>query len=63
MTFLAPVLVCVILFAALLYILRAKRRGRRCIGCPYAGACSRSCCDKSCSADADPDENTAEKDM
>ena len=29
--------------AALFYILRAKRRGEKCIGCPYAKGCGGNC--------------------
>ena len=30
--------------AALLYIYKQKKKGKKCIGCPYAN----SCCKKSC---------------
>ena len=29
--------------AAVLYIVRAKKRGEKCIGCPNAGVCSGNC--------------------
>ena len=29
--------------AAVFYIIRAKRRGQKCIGCPYAKGCSGKC--------------------
>jgi len=25
------------------YLLRARKRGKKCIGCPYAGQCSEKC--------------------
>ena len=28
---------------ALFYIIRAKRRGKKCIGCPYADSCGKNC--------------------
>ena len=28
--------------AIILYLIRAKKRGQTCIGCPYAGKCERS---------------------
>ena len=28
---------------ALFYIIRAKKQGQKCIGCPYAKNCSGSC--------------------
>ena len=31
------------------YIVRAKRRGRKCIGCPDGSACSGSCQSCNCS--------------
>lgn len=34
-----------IVFAALFYLYRAKKRGEKCIGCPYA----KQCADKKCS--------------
>ena len=31
------------LSAAVLYIVRAKRRGEKCVGCPYARQCGGKC--------------------
>ncbi len=36
--------VCLIIGAALFYIIKAKKSGKKCIGCPYADACSRDKC-------------------
>ena len=33
-----------ILPGAGLYVYRAKKRGNKCIGCPYANACSKKNC-------------------
>lgn len=35
--------------AAVFYIVRAKRRGERCIGCPMSGKCGKSCSSGGCS--------------
>ncbi len=33
-----------IIGGAIVYIVKAKKKGKKCIGCPYAGSCStRSC--------------------
>ena len=43
-------IVACILGAAAGYIIKAKKKGRKCIGCPYSGSCSGSCsgCGGSC---------------
>ncbi|MBE7022380.1 MAG: FeoB-associated Cys-rich membrane protein [Ruminococcaceae bacterium] len=28
------------------YVYRAKKRGRKCIGCPDSCSCSKKCCDQ-----------------
>lgn len=42
----ADIIISVILIAmvsgAIVYIYKEKKKGRRCIGCPMAGSCSRS---------------------
>ncbi len=42
-------IVAVIAFFAVRYIVRAKRSGRKCIGCPDGSACSGSCHSCNCS--------------
>lgn len=48
----AIILIVLIISAATFYIIKAKRRGQKCIGCPYSKTCSskntgpRSCCSK-----------------
>ncbi len=32
-----------IIGAALMYLIKEKKKGTRCIGCPSAGACSKNC--------------------
>ena len=44
------VVVLAIVGAAGLYILKAKKKGVKCIGCPAAGQCKHSC---SCSKDVE----------
>lgn len=51
-----------ILGGAAIYIVRAKKKGVKCIGCPAGGNCSGSCsgncagCSGECSHGADQDE-------
>ena len=33
----------IIIGLALFYIVRSKRSGKKCIGCPYADTCSKGC--------------------
>ncbi len=42
------VVLAAIIGAATAYIVRAKRKGQKCIGCPYGKSCSKggSCCNK-----------------
>ena len=35
-----------ILAAAIFYVIRAKKRGQKCIGCPQSGACGGKCAEK-----------------
>ena len=35
------VIVAVIIFAALYYIYRSKKKGKKCIGCPYSSSCGK----------------------
>ena len=37
------VAIVLIIGAAVAYIVRAKRRGQKCIGCPYAKSCKGGC--------------------
>ena len=40
--------VLLIIAAALTYIIRAKKKGQKCIGCPYSDSCGKGQC--SCSS-------------
>lgn len=37
------VAILIIVGGALFYIIRAKKRGQKCIGCPYAKQCAGNC--------------------
>jgi len=40
------VLIVAILGGAIAYLIRAKKRGQRCVGCPHSKTCSGGCsCD------------------
>ena len=41
-TIIAVIAVAVILFLAIRYIVREKRKGVHCIGCPMAGSCTKA---------------------
>lgn len=43
-TVIAAVVLLVILGLACLYIYKAKKRGEKCVGCPYAKTCGGSSC-------------------
>lgn len=45
-TVIALVALASIIFFALRYMIREKRKGSKCIGCPYAGSCG-GCSSKS----------------
>lgn len=38
------VAVLIIVGGAIMYILRAKKKGKKCIGCPYSCSCDKSAC-------------------
>lgn len=38
------VVLLLILVPAVLYLIKAKRRGQHCIGCPNGGSCHGQCC-------------------
>lgn len=40
--FMAILIIAAILGAAIAYIIRAKKKGAKCIGCPLSGCCSAS---------------------
>lgn len=54
-TVIAAILVVVIVAAAGLYIYKAKKSGKKCIGCPDGGSCGGSC--HSCGCCGETKEN------
>ena len=40
-TLIVIVLLALILGGAAAYLLRAKKRGQKCVGCPYSGNCGK----------------------
>ena len=43
---------------ALAYIIKAKKSGKKCIGCPYAASCPSKNGDSACTCHTQDDENT-----
>ena len=43
MDIIIALVVIVIVGAAVLYIYRARKRGQKCIGCPYSKTCGGNC--------------------
>lgn len=41
--YIAIAVIALIIGAAVFYIIRAKRRGSKCVGCPYADQCGKGC--------------------
>lgn len=40
-TIIALIIIAAILFLALRYIIKEKKKGKACIGCPYADSCTK----------------------
>ncbi len=58
--FVVGFIIVVIISGSLMYIIRAKRRGVKCIGCPDSAACSGKCngCNGSCGGDISNHKST-----
>ncbi len=41
--YIAIAVIVLIVGAAAFYIIRAKRRGQKCVGCPYSKQCGKKC--------------------
>lgn len=37
------IFITIVVGSALLYLIRSKRRGEKCVGCPYAKQCGGKC--------------------
>lgn len=48
----AVVLIALTVGFALFYLFRAKKTGKKCIGCPYASSCSGKCSSKNNDSDS-----------
>ena len=42
--FIVIAIIALIIFSACYYIYKEKKKGKKCIGCPYAGECSKKNC-------------------
>ena len=40
----AAVLIVIVIGAAVAYIIKEKKRGKKCIGCPYSSCCEKKSC-------------------
>ena len=49
-------IIAVIVGLALAYIIKAKKSGKKCIGCPDSGSCSGACSSCSCGCSKDSAE-------
>ena len=54
--YIAIALIVLILGGAVTYIIKAKKSGKRCIGCPDSGTCAHKCegCNGSCGNHTEP---------
>lgn len=60
--YIAVAFIVLIVGAAIFYIVRAKKRGEKCVGCPYSKQCSGKCGGKcNSSKKSDDDKNQSEK--
>lgn len=55
--YIAIAAIVLIIGAAIFYIVRAKRRGEKCVGCPYAKQCGGNCNGGHSHAEADKDND------
>ena len=40
-TIIAAIALAIVLFLVIRYLIREKKKGSKCIGCPYAGECQK----------------------
>ena len=52
-TIIAVIAVALMLYFAIRYIYKEKKKGTACIGCPYAGSCHKRQAGMSCGSGAD----------
>lgn len=60
-------IVAVIVAAAAIYVIKAKKRGVKCVGCPSGGHCSAACdkveCGSCASCESCPEHNVKRFDL
>ncbi len=44
--FIVIAIIVLIIFSACFYIYKEKKKGKKCIGCPYAGECGKKKCNQ-----------------
>lgn len=49
-TVVAVIAIVLLVFFAVRYIYKEKKKGTKCIGCPYADSCHKSMADERCEA-------------
>ncbi len=47
--FLVLAILALVLAVAIIYVVRAKKKGAKCVGCPYANSCGKNTGNGSCS--------------
>ena len=45
-TIISIIIIALVVFLAVRYIVREKKKGRKCIGCPYCDSCPKNKCDE-----------------
>ncbi len=51
------VILAVVLVAAIIYVVRAKKKGVKCVGCPHANTCGKNTENVSCNCKGNIEEN------
>ena len=49
----AIAVIAAIVGSAVIYIVKQKKKGNKCIGCPYADACAKKAKERSCCSDTE----------
>ena len=59
--FIVLIIVTVIIVFAVIYIVKSKKKGKKCIGCPHADKCGKDNKSSYCGTCYHPDDNPAEE--
>lgn len=54
--FMVIVVLAIVIGAAIAYIVKEKKKGVRCVGCPYGGTCGKQGTDDCCSCHTETNE-------